>query len=263
MDTPGADRPRRWAGVVRDVLSVVVALVLGLAVLAVVGLVVAVEGGPGAIWLNIQPAPNQYTPALVQQRADARAAIRPALEVLDSSALLDPGPETAAAGCTRGQNNFKVHEGYKHVCTVTLGRFYGWDGCFEELARRLHAEFLAAGWHPDYDGGLPDLADQYATGHSRYESSTPGVSPSPIGFGLLWGTNYTNRDETLTVRLDFANSYTNDFHLLDYATGRASGESWSETGDAVAAGAAVGQILRASDGVLLATVEREYYRVEG
>lgn len=245
----------------QKVLLAVLLSIVALPVLGILGFLLEMAGGPQAIWLNSLPAPEQNTPEVVQRRADARAAIEPALDGLDNSVVLTQGPETFAANCVRGQNNWMVHEGYKHVCSVTVGRFYGWSGDFPTLARRLHSELVADGWELGYDGGLPALADQYETGLGRYETPSPGVSPSPIGFGWLWDTSYSKQDGRLTVRLDFANAHTSDFHGLDYVTGRDSGESWSDTGGTVPASQAVPELLRQSDGVLLATIEREYYRV--
>ena len=246
----------------QKIFIVVLLVVFGIPVIALGYLYVSISGGPEAIWLNSLPAPDQHKPEVVQARADARAALRPSLDVLDRSTVLDAGPESYAANCERGQNNYKVHEGYKHVCAVTVGRFYGWHGDFPAMARALHAELVADGWEPDFGDGLSGLADQYETGLNPYETPTPGVTPPPIDFGWSWSAYYTRDEGRTSLRLGFANEHTTDLDALDYMTGRSGGQSWSDTRETVDAATTVADLLQQSDGVLLGTLEREYFRAE-
>jgi hypothetical protein len=185
-------------------------VVLGVVALFIGGFYVQMLGGPEAIWLNSLPAPDQDKAEVVRARSDARELARSGLASLDKSRILVPGAEVYSATCERGQNNWKVHEGYLHTCDVTSGRFYGLRGDFPSVARALHSELVAAGWTREYDDGLPGLADQYETGHDEYSTPSPGTTPGPITFeDWTWDTSYTHGEQR--VHFEFANRLTRDF----------------------------------------------------
>lgn len=221
---------------------------------------VSVEGGTEAIWLNSLPAPDQDKPEVVQKRAAARSTAEAGLATLEHTSALTKGPRSYSAACERGQNNWKVHEGYRHSCDVSVAGFYGWAGGFPEMARSLHQELVADGWTADDFDSLASAAEQYETGTNRYSTPTPGVSPAPIDFEDTWFANYEKGDHHLS--LTFANTYTTDVHFFDYEQNRGrSGLSWSDTRETLDSAATVRALLAHSDGVLFAFTSEGYYSI--
>ncbi|MCA0295894.1 MAG: hypothetical protein LCH96_11410 [Actinobacteria bacterium] len=240
------------------IIAIVTAVVVIVPVLAVGAFWVSWQGGPEAIWLNAQPAPDQDKPSVVEARQKARDHTRAELESAFGAASVVPGRETYAAQCRRGQNNWKVHEGYVHTCTVTSGRFYGLRGDFPAAAKKLHAELGKTGWEPWLDDGLPGIAKQYKAGYPPYETPTPGAPSSPVDFEQFgWDTSYGDDDKRIQLR--FANKYTDDFHSFDWAQDKVPYEtSWSDLSGTVSSADAVAELLATCDVVVLATIEEEY-----
>ena len=239
---------------------VMLGLVFALMVSAVGYVWVSVEGGPEAIWLNSLPAPDQDKPEVVQKRAAARSTAEAALATLEHTSWLTKGPRSYSAACERGQNNWKMHQGYQHTCDVSVAGFYGWTGGFPEMARRLHQELVADGWTTNDYNSLTSAAEQYETGTNRYSRPTPGVSPGPIDFEDGWSAGYEKGDHSLSLR--FADTHTTDVRSFDYSQHKGrSGWSWSDTRETVDSAATVRALLADSAGVLFADTREPYFSI--
>lgn len=254
---------RRWRRVVG--VAALVGLVLSLPIAGLAYLYVSLEGGWQAMEWNRSMAPDQDTPQVIAQRAEARSKAESSLGDLNGSSVLSQGPASYSAYCERGQNNWKVHQGYRHGCYVVAAHFYGWNGSFPDMARALDEELQQEGWQPDfYGGGLPRLADQYVQSKALPENRTPGaLVPSDFSNGW-WDTCYAKGERH--VCFQFADR---DTDLADQADsfdwhqkrGREDAQSYADTRETVDSRAAIDALLSQADGVLFASTEEFYYSI--
>jgi hypothetical protein len=256
---PTRRKPRRRLAIVLTVAAVVLVGVP----LAGVGLIyVAFQGGFESMALNHEPAPDQDKPEVVKKRAEARAKAESALGDLNASKVITAGPASYSAHCERGQNNWKVHEGSRHDCSVTAARFYTWTGPFPRFARQLDAELLADGWTFDkYQGGLPQLAEQYEAGRNPHQNPTPGV-PVVLDFSESWGACYEKGEQRICF--EFADRNTDlrrQASMFDFSQCRDLGDfySYTETSQTVDSTSTITSLLEHADGVVFATSTEPYY----
>lgn len=239
-------------------------LLIGLPLAGMVLIYVSFEGGWESVVLNHTPAPDQDRPDVVAKRAEARATAEAALADLNRSSVLTPGPASYSAYCERGQNNYKVHEGYRHSCSVVAARFYSWKGTFPAMARALDKELTGAGWtFDDYEGGLPQLARQYEAGRNPHQNPTPGV-PVVLDFADYWHTCYEKAERHVCFAFADRNTdLTSQADYLDSMQHRDSDSyrSYTESRETVDSRSTITDLLQHSDGVLYASDSEPYYSV--
>jgi hypothetical protein len=173
----GDDGPTRAA-----VLRLVVLLVLCLPASACGGLLGGEDNGP---------PPDPLAAPIREARA---AATKAADEALEDAASAVGGTVVARASeddCYEGQNNYKVHDGYDHRCTIRRAVVAGFDGDFRERIRLLDRRLFAAGWGcyrdpcPETLSGNVDaywdLRKQESGGGDPPISSLPTTSPYERG----------------------------------------------------------------------------------
>lgn len=246
------------------VISLVLAVLIGVPAAGMAFLYVGFEGGLQSVAWNHSSAPDQDKPEVVAQRVQARSKAEAALSDLNRSKVLSQGPASYSAFCRRGQNNFKVHEGYSHECYVVAAHFYSWTGGFPAMARALDEELRQDGWQLDkYEGGLPHLADQFEAGRNPYQNPTPGV-PVVLDFSRSWSTCYEKGEAHVCFK--FADRNTNmarQADSLDFDQNRTQGSFWSysENRETVDSRATVDDLLDNADGVVFASTEEYYYSI--
>jgi hypothetical protein len=173
----GDDGPTRAA-----VLRLVVLLVLCLPASACGGLLGGEDNGP---------PPDPLAAPIREARA---AATKAADEALEDAVSAVGGTVVARASeddCYEGQNNYKVHDGYDHRCTIRRAVVAGFDGDFRERIRLLDRRLFAAGWGcyrdpcPETLSGNVDaywdLRKQESGGGDPPISSLPTTSPYERG----------------------------------------------------------------------------------
>jgi len=127
-----ADGPTRAA-----VLRLVVVLVLCLPASACGGLLGGEDNGP---------PPDPLAAPIQEARSDATTAADDALEDAVSAVGGRVVARASEDDCYEGQNNYKVHDGYDHRCTIRRAVVAGFDGDFRERIRLLDRRLFAAGW---------------------------------------------------------------------------------------------------------------------
>ena len=168
------------------VLRLVILLVLCLPASACGGLLGGEDNGP---------PPDPLAVPIREARAVATEAADEALE----GAVAAVGGRVVARGseddCYRGQNNYKVHDGYDHRCTIRRAVVAGFDGDFRRRIRLLDRHLFAAGWGcyrdpcPETLAGNVDaywdLRRQESGGADPPISSLPTTSPYERGHQYL------------------------------------------------------------------------------
>jgi len=166
------------------------AAVLRLVVLLVLCLAASACGGPLGGEDN-GPPPDPLAAPIREARA---AATKAADEALEDAVAAVGGRVVARASeddCYRGQNNYKVHDGYDHRCTIRRAVVAGFDGDFRKRIRLLDRRLFATGWGCYRDpcpetlwGNVDaywDLRKQESGGADPPISSLPTTSPYERG----------------------------------------------------------------------------------
>ncbi len=104
------------------------------------------SGGAGNAIRNLKPAPNVEGRTIARKRLRATKELEAALAALDSGTGFTSYATSTDDRCYKGENNWKIKDGYAHRCTVRMTRFYGLSGDF--WAHMLGLEHLLAsdGW---------------------------------------------------------------------------------------------------------------------
>jgi hypothetical protein len=118
---------------------------------------------------------------------------------------------TSADACYEGQNNWKVHDGYDHRCTLRRAVVVAFDGDFRKRIALFDERLFAAGW--DY-GALPcdetnsELVEEYWDFRKpEYGGNDPPISVLPT-------TSYYQRDG-LYLDIDWVSSDRSGRSTLD------------------------------------------------
>jgi hypothetical protein len=110
-----------------------------------VGICFAVAGCGGILGGEAEP-PDPMATELVSARAAATDAADAALA--DAATALGGRvvARTSADACYEGQNNWKVHDGYEHRCTLRRAAVVAFDGDFRKRIARFDERLFASGW---------------------------------------------------------------------------------------------------------------------
>jgi hypothetical protein len=134
------------------------------------------------------PPPDPTAPDVVAARKDATAradaALDEAVEALGGRVV----GRARSDSCYRGQNNYKVHEGYDHRCTVRRAAAVAFPGDFRRRIARFDRRLFGAGWGcsptpclETHSGNVEEYWDDRA---SYYGSQRFPISTLPPAAGL-------------------------------------------------------------------------------
>jgi hypothetical protein len=104
------------------------------------------SGGVGNIIRNARPAPDPHGPRITRARMKATEEIEAALTAIDSQAGFTSYATSTDDRCYKGENNWKIKDGYAHRCTVRMTRFYGLNGDFRAHVLGLEDSLASSGW---------------------------------------------------------------------------------------------------------------------
>src|SRR6266542_5365527 len=158
-DTPPAKPPKKkWK-------IAVIALAAAVILVPVIGFclfMVSLSGGLQGILLNAKSAPDPQSSSLVAKRATATSAINDAFIELDKITGLTSYATSTHDSCYKGQNNWKVKDGYAYRCTYRATNFYGFNGDFRQRMIDFEQQITASGWKPeDEDSPLRQIMTDY------------------------------------------------------------------------------------------------------
>ncbi|MDO5068201.1 MAG: hypothetical protein Q4D96_13045 [Propionibacteriaceae bacterium] len=155
-------------------LNVIIPLVLGVLVL---GLFLAPLGYTawqfGGGWDGMRPEADPMSPPVVAAREEAVAALPAQQDELD--ALITPitGAPLARGtldGCTRGQNSWKIHDGYTLSCATTAVTVYPWPSDAAAF-HKLTAALADHGYQPKSKDSALKNPGTSGTADGRYSSA--------------------------------------------------------------------------------------------
>jgi hypothetical protein len=104
------------------------------------------SGGAGNVIRNLKPAPDVESRTITRKRLRATEAVEAALATLDAGTGFTSYATSTDDRCYKGENDWKIKEGYAHRCTVRITRFHGMSGDFRANMLGLEHLLEADGW---------------------------------------------------------------------------------------------------------------------
>jgi hypothetical protein len=133
---------------VRATKKVAIAIVTlaAVATLTLSGCTLLFSGGAGNIVRNLKPAPDAEGRTITRKRLRATEEVEAALAVVDAGTGFTSYATSTDDRCYKGENDWKITEGYAHRCTVRMTRFYGMSGDFRAHMLGLEDLLASGGW---------------------------------------------------------------------------------------------------------------------
>lgn len=151
------------------------------------------------------PPPDATSATVAGARAEAAAGADRGLDDLVEKLGGVVVGRASDDACYRGQNNWKVHDGYDHRCTIRRGVVVGFDGDFRQRIAAFDERLFDAGWlcyAKPCDETLTSLLREYWSfraaeygGESFPISSLPSLVPYERQ-GLFLEIDYVGADPT-------------------------------------------------------------------
>ena len=199
---------------------------------------VAFSGGLSGAISNLKSAPDPESPELRSARDEARKRILLAAEQFETAApFLKQHSADETSECRKGQNNWKVHEGFAYRCTLQVVVLFGFDGEFRERAIALDGRIRNLDWE---QFGLLSMEDVLHSYYDRYYGKTLSSMPGIYLVSNLPMVRYARSDVGLDVK--FSEKAT-----LDADAGQTITDP------------ALREILHNSDYALIATFQQVYF----
>ncbi len=123
--------------------------ILALLVVASIGygaLIITFYGGLGSVLLNMKSAPNPESAKLISLRQETINVLTDVKEEIPTLKEFTYFESVFSDKCYKGQNNYKVKDGYAYRCTYRTTHFYGFDSDFKGTLQALHQDLISKGW---------------------------------------------------------------------------------------------------------------------
>jgi hypothetical protein len=139
-----------------------------------------VAGCGGILGEDNGPPPDAMAPEIVDARElatdTADAALAEAAAALGGRVVA----RTSADACYDGQNNWKVHDGYDHRCTLRRAAVVAFDGDFRRRIARFDERLFAAGWQcPCADTLSAKVEEYWEFRKAEYGGQDPPITRLP------------------------------------------------------------------------------------
>ncbi|PSH70225.1 hypothetical protein CU102_03815 [Phyllobacterium brassicacearum] len=226
---------------------VAVGALVAIALIGYMALYASLSGGLTGILINLRSAPDPQSPSLIARRDTAKQSMRSSLSELPAAAdFLREDSVYEIDQCRKGQNNWKVRDGYAYQCTQGMTAIYGFDGDFRQHAEKLDKTMRRIGWQPPtYGLSVSDMLREY---YDRYYGP---LKPPPANFP----------DGYLVSDLPTPSGYMRDRAKLDvrFAERATSTRSASRNAGLMSAYPVLHDTLRNNDYALIVSVWEVYY----
>ncbi|MDO5084040.1 MAG: hypothetical protein Q4D89_11670 [Arachnia propionica] len=150
-------------------LILALVLIVGAAVLIPLAYV-AWEFGGG--WDGMRPEVDPMSSPVVTAREEALAALpaqQDELDALITPITGEPRARGTADGCDRGQNNWKVHDGYTLSCATAAVTVYSWPSDAAAF-HQLTAALAEHGYQPETEHSALESPHHTGAANGRYSS---------------------------------------------------------------------------------------------
>jgi hypothetical protein len=198
-------RSRTW-----KIALIILGVIIAVPLLAYGGFVVMLNGGIANTIRNLKQEPDMERTSIKSARDKLSGDIESALGFIGEKndfVIFATGKDDR---CYKGQNNYKVTQGYAHRCTLRLTRYYGFDGDFRQRMLDFEQSLLSLGWKNGLSGDAFARAQNMEEMMISYYDRRPGAAvdsiPAPSGYsapGLLLELRWAERQTKNLSHLEY------------------------------------------------------------
>ena len=199
-------KPAKW-------MIILAAIAVTLPLLALTFFYVVLNGGVYGTILNMKPRPNPDSPGVKRDRTKLEADLDAAFQRVAANTDFAYYETSKDDACYDGVNNFKIHDGYAHRCTLRVTRFYGFDGDFRQKMIDFEKGIIATGWHFELgngDGRYTHPTDSMASYMLIYYDTRPYGTVDHVAGPLGYSKG------AFDLRIKWAEKNTTDRRALQY-----------------------------------------------
>lgn len=196
-------KKKKW----KKILIITSLIIIVIPLIGYLLLVISFSGGINGIISGLKSAPDPKSAAITEKRNSIKNDIDTEFDQLEKSFISSQMKDSTYDNCYKGQNNWKVHEGYAHRCDYRVTRYYGFNGDFRQKMLELEQVLFRLKWQPSngtsnqlsyyiknyYDQYYGDKNPQVSAnfGGTYLVSSLPtvidGYSKNGIGIDIAYG----------------------------------------------------------------------------
>lgn len=199
------------------ILNILIILGVGAIFLLVLGFIwifVSINGGVQGTISNLKPPPNLKSAALIKQKESSIKDIYASFEEFKQLNELHEYSTSSHDYCYKGQNNWKVQDGYGYRCTYRITKLYGFNNDFRKEMLNFAEKITTSGWKSPYDSIeeiISNYYDKYYGKNTRnlHDHAQYLISdlPTPTT-GFLRGKQI--------LEIEYAEKATTDLFQLEY-----------------------------------------------
>lgn len=166
-------------------------------------------GSIGGAFNSLIPMSNPEGSHITTKRNAAIQTAIQSFEDLERSVKYTKYETDTHDKCSKGQNNAKVHDGFKQECSYKMTNYYGFNGDFRNEMLDLDRKIINSGWS-DYTSlagsGMNHMLVKYYDVY--YGSKDPSLYSSPDGYLVSNLPDVAYHKDEARMTLDFAEKAT-------------------------------------------------------
>lgn len=214
---------KKW----KKILIVASLIIVAIPILGYFLLVIGFSGGIDGVISNVKPAPNPENFSIIAKRNVAKDSISKSFIELEHKMGFTNYATSSHDRCYKGQNNWKVKDGYAHRCDYRITKYYGFSGDFRQEMLGFDQKLLSIGWsHTDNGLTMSKMFVNYYDVNYGPDKSRPRNFPEGYLVSSLPTPGY--RKDNQRMELEFAERDTKDLFGIEYAQ-EVSGDTLFET----------------------------------
>jgi hypothetical protein len=190
---------------------IILAAIVAVPFLAYGAFILLLNGGIANTIRNLKPEPIMERASIKSARDELTGNIDSALHLIGANNEFIAFATAKDDRCYKGQNNYKVTQGYAHRCTLRLTRYYGFDGDFRQMMLDFEKTLLKLGWKAGLSDDPIARMQNMEYMMTNYYDRRPGVSvdsiPAPSGYNA----------RGLTLELGWADRQTKNLFRLEHS----------------------------------------------
>jgi hypothetical protein len=207
----------RWKRIVILIALIIVAI----PILGYLLLVISFSGGIDGVLSDLKSAPDPKSSKVTAKRNISIEDIEREFSHVEEASNLTSHTSSTYDNCYKGQNNWKVKEGYAHRCDYRITRYYGFSGDFRITMLEFDKDIKAIGWQTTSDrSGLSyvinNYYDQYYGNKDAQVNSNFGGTYLVSDMPKVYGGYTTNG---ISMSMAYVERSTKDLYDLESAQG--------------------------------------------
>lgn len=225
-------------------------------------LLVSFSGGIDGIISDLKSAPDPKSRSVTERRKIVKADIKSEFDQLGVSFLHAQTADSVYDNCYKGQNNYKVKEGYAHKCDYRVTRYYGFNGDFREKMLTLEQDLFNLDWKTTGDKNqlsyyIFNYYDEYSDNDSQIGASSESAYPVSSLPEVYDGYSKNG----IGIDIAYGEKDSKDIYWLESAQGWSRhGLPFFEDKDFIDVKAAFTEISKNNKYVIAISLEKNYFQ---